>query len=428
MAKTLLESFEQTASTANTTQYWPAQGYLKPTTTEANAQIILRSAGTLSNMLVYVPANSVAGTSTFRSRKNVTNGGQSVSVGSSATGTFEDTTNTDTITAGDKVNLQTVPGATTNTYTLQIISFLYAATTNTYAMHATNDVAGLAISTASATRYFTLSGRMATLSTAESDEQCKMTVAATGKNLFCRISANARTTTTTVRTRKNTANGGQSVSIGSTATGFFEDTTNTDTIAVNDLYTYQYVSSTGTQSITLVQIGVGIETTSSKGLLSTGIVFGESSSATEVWYYAPNGDISGFGTEASVATKVRAAFTTSNLGIKIITNSITATTTVTSRKNSAAGNQSVAIGSSTTGQFADTTNTDTLVATDTYHYKYAAGATGTSQIKNSIVGWTTLASSTTFQRTASDTTSVSEAVVKKAVKLRADTGSNSETF
>ena len=97
--------FESGASNAaaSTTLYLVCGvGARVASTTEAGAQVTYRSAGTLSLLYFRVYENS-RGSSTFGTRVNGVNGNQSVSIGASTTGEFEDTVNTDSIVAGDEV-------------------------------------------------------------------------------------------------------------------------------------------------------------------------------------------------------------------------------------------------------------------------------------------------------------------------------------
>lgn len=71
----------------------------------------------------------------------------------------------------------------------------------------------------------------------------------------------------------------------------------------------------------------------------------------------------------------------SRLWIKILTNDRGAST-FRLRKNAADGNMVIAIGDSMTGEFEDTTNTDTIVATNTVSLQIATGAGGTTYTFN----------------------------------------------
>ena len=83
--------------------------------TDPPTQILYRSPGTLSKLYVRVTANSNVGSVTLRVRKNGANGNMFVTIPAGATGAFEDTVNTDTVAAGDKLNYQSTTGGATGT-------------------------------------------------------------------------------------------------------------------------------------------------------------------------------------------------------------------------------------------------------------------------------------------------------------------------
>ena len=117
------------------------------------------------------------------------------------------------------------------------------------------------IATAS-TNYIAVGTCHNALHATESRRQTKFRAAGTLSELYIHIEANSFSGTTTFRLRKNTANGNQVVSIPTTTTGFLKDTTNTDSVAVNDLLSYSLVT-TGTGSIRYYQINNVFEPTTS---------------------------------------------------------------------------------------------------------------------------------------------------------------------
>src|SRR3989344_6927696 len=128
MAKALQVSDNTTVAFALTRFSICANASTAADATEARTQITYRTAGTLSNLWVYVNTNNLNGSTTIITRKNGENGAQSVSFASSTTGTAEDTTNSDTIAAGDEVNYQYVTGGTTGTISVRTITTVFAAT------------------------------------------------------------------------------------------------------------------------------------------------------------------------------------------------------------------------------------------------------------------------------------------------------------
>ena len=120
MSKTICQASVATiASTANTDEYWKICGVVAKTT-DANAQIKFNSAGILSGLYVVVTANSVAAlASTGTLRKNGTTDLSNVAIFTASTpGSYEDTSNTDTISATDSVCMKTHPGAASGTYSI----------------------------------------------------------------------------------------------------------------------------------------------------------------------------------------------------------------------------------------------------------------------------------------------------------------------
>jgi len=131
LAKILWVSTTQLAQAFNVTNYAPIAGAITVSTTESNCQVKIQSAGTGSLLDVYVSANSIAtSASTVRTRKATANGAMSVSIGAGATGTFQDTSNSDSVSAGNAYNYQIVTPNTSGTLTIDHISIAYDASSN----------------------------------------------------------------------------------------------------------------------------------------------------------------------------------------------------------------------------------------------------------------------------------------------------------
>jgi hypothetical protein len=358
------------ASTANTTQYWSSIGGIIATTTEANANLTMWQAGTYNKMRVALKSNNVAATSTFRTRKNTANGGSTVSVGSSATGQFIDSSGSDTIAANDLVCIQSVPGAATGTFSPKYFALDFDATTNTvtklaYASAATNATASFA--TASTQFYGPLDSQMLTSGTAITTEniaQQAISEAGTLKNLAVKVTANTRTIAQTFRLRKNTANGNQTLSIPGSGTGVIRDSTNTDTVALGDKCNYNLASSSDAATLitTFAWWAVDFENTSSQSIYAQGNTNSTANThgKSVTYYYAIAGLISQASpaTVGEVAAQIRmsTSLTFYNLGILLTTNGLTAASTMTFRKNTAATTLTTSITAATTGTFTSASN------------------------------------------------------------------------
>ncbi|GAI71869.1 unnamed protein product, partial [marine sediment metagenome] len=90
--------------------------------------------------------------------------------------------------------------------------------------------------------------------------------------------------------------------------------------------------------------------------------------------------------------KFRVAATLSNLYAYVYTNTITAASTLITRRNRINGSQSVSITASTTGGFEDTVNSDNIASGNNVNLRLVTGATGTSialsvfQVKSNSAG------------------------------------------
>jgi hypothetical protein len=399
LAKTINgASGSSTASTANTTQYWFPLGSMETGTTESQKQIILRSTGTISNIRVAITANSIAsGTTTFKLRKNAASGNGSVTITASTTGVYEDTTNTDTIAAGDKICFMTTPGAATGTITLSNVGYTFDATNASDACSKLAVSKALSVSTSAVTRYYTLSGECVDKAT-ESEAQCRQRKAGTFKNLTVQVTTNTRTTATTYSTRKGGVTQNLTLSVGSSTTGFFEDTTHSDTVAAGEDWNYIQVYGTGATAFVTQHIAVDFFSTASIGQCLAGRTTGITYNANDALFDALCGRNTGGGTESFTQSKARAAYTFSELSIAVTTNTITASTAFRLRVNGANGNQLATVTSSGTGVFSDSTNTDTVAIGDNVNYGIVCGATGTSMAVRQMSVWT-LVSSVTIPQT-----------------------------
>ena len=180
-------------------------------TTETNIQTTIRTAGTLSNLRIFISAETLTANATFRTRVNAGNGSQSIAY--QATGAFEDTVNTDSISAGDEICYQNVPPAA-NTATFRQAQTAYDAggtTTITIAMINRGvsgaPSTGFGVSTASLTTFWQIGGFADTSnsSSTESDANTEQRKSGLFRNLQINIGTNTRTTTTTFRTRSASA-------------------------------------------------------------------------------------------------------------------------------------------------------------------------------------------------------------------------------
>lgn len=426
MAKTLFITGDPAANSQAfaVTQYRPLTGNCTRNSTENTVQSTMRSAGTFSGMTINMNANTINATSTMRFRKNAANGNQTITIGSSATGQFQDTTNTDSVVAGDTVDYAITTGGTTGTQSPQVISSTFDSSTPTTLTSnrlMVIDAGGVTgYTTASTTFFKALTGWFETTTTVtEASSQVKVQYAGTYRYLAARLTANSRTTTTTIRIRKNGANGSSSVAFGSTATGLLEDTTNSDTVVAGDLICYGITNGTGTLAITHCNISCEFRTTTDPGtgqLLTAHPNHAASARAT-TFYQQIGGSLNLVSAQTEAQNQITASevWTFKGLQMNIVTNGITAgTTSLTLRKNGADTTLTCASGVGTTGWFQDTTHTETVTAGDLLNYKViTATGSGTQTVTIRALGmYTDMPGATVIDMTPNSNTYANKIINK----------------
>jgi len=351
-------------------------------TTEADGQITARVAQIVKNLWVMVTSNSLNSASTINSRHNGAAGNLTISVAATATGTFQDTTHSDSIAAGDTFNFQIVAGGTAVAEVM--VAFLsvnlVVTSSTTWLMVSYESTAGVAL-TGGTTQFFMISGDINNNSVTETVVQWTIRFGGTWSNLTARITASTTTLASTVNSRIGAANGTQTLSIAAATTGTFEDTTHTDAIVAGNLLDTEFISGgASTGSITIARLNYHFKSTNPNyAWIASGAVSGQNFGVTQ--FKAPAGNINNVGAEASEQLLIRNAITTltvQDLYVRVTINSVNGTTTVQTRKNGANGTLVVSIGAAATGVFEDTTHSDSLATGDLYcTTQVTAGTSGT---------------------------------------------------
>lgn len=369
------------AQGSNNTRYYIPFGYMEAgASIEAHTQVMVRDSYTLSNLWVRVPVNYKGSATTVRSRVGGANGNQAVTVPASTSGTFEDTSNSDSLSNGNLFNVS-ITTDWDGMPEFSIIAFKLATASNTTPIECAANPRGE--TTTQATAYIGIEG-CPVAHTAEVRSQYKFRVAATLSNLRAYVITNTLSAASTLRTRKNGANGNQSLSIGSAATGSFEDTSNSDSIAVTDLVNYQRTGGTsGSIEFSVIQM----KSDSDGRVIFYCDVTGSPYGSDVVNYTQPEiGRDSTTTTESDNQVKALAAFTAKNLFVYVIANNINGASSIKVRKNGADSNLGVSIPSSSSGVFEDTSNEDSFGSTDLINYKLDwSGTSGNATV--SIIGF-----------------------------------------
>lgn len=338
-------------------------------TTEANAQIQWYGTGTIKRIRIQLTVNTSTGNTLFRLRKNGANGNSLITIGAGATGFFEDTTNTDTWADGDLICFFLDRTAESST----VAGIGADAIADVGTVNKVGAYGSLGFATASVTRYLPFVGDIADFNTTE-DNRLSPTqeIATTAENLAVYVSANARTTNTTYRLRINASNGTMNVVVGSGATGWFEDTSNTDSISAGDDVNWSFTTSTGTGTITTKSISCDLTESAGKQQC-----FAQSSAANVIAaatrYMPIMGQLAIGGGSVVNRMYMTGSGTARNLRVFVTTNPSSSATTFNLYKNGAATAVTTSITAGTTGEFTDLSNSVAFADGDYFLFEAIRG-------------------------------------------------------
>lgn len=182
--------------------------------------------------------------------------------------------------------------------------------------------------------------------------------------------------TTTVRTRVNNNNGNQVISILAGNTGAFSDLSNEDIVESGDeLAISMVVPNTGTGNLAYQVLSCFFET-NNRFLKRMGFFSLNVASVTRFF--------SMLGSDPRTSENDAEGFidkdgTFNNFVIRVNTNSRTTTTVLRFRKNAGNGNLNISVPGSTTGEFSDLSNSDTVSNGDEVNFSIVT-STGTGSI------------------------------------------------
>lgn len=346
--------------------------------TESVVQQTWRTPGTFTKLYTNVNTNSASASSSMTLRKNTAAGNNTVSIGAGATGDFKDTTHSDTFSAADLIAYQVTQGGT-GSLTYGRIGVIFEATTTSNTVNRCQNGTTTTLSSASTTYYMPWQGGIILDTTGETASQYKTKTSATVKNMNVVVSSNGRLSATSFLSRKNTANGNLSISVGAGATGQFEDTSNSDSLVYNDLTNFSVIDGLNVGNLVLERVACDFVTTNNQAYYSYGVgTTNGNTVGTSTTTYFGLGGIAFNGTETVRQFLTQSIFDASSLAINVGSNGITATSTVRLRKNAASTNQVLSIGSGVTGYLEDISHTDPITSTDNINFQIVTGGTGTT--------------------------------------------------
>jgi hypothetical protein len=359
------------------TVFFTVTGQFTSRTTEAQAETLVRDAGVFSNLWVNANQNDInaSPSATFTLRKSRADTTLIVSYGANETGIKEDTVNTVTFAATDEIDWEATASAVGGAHTiaLRVAGVQFAPTVagdSVQLLAATNT---LNFSTASASNYFVPCGASGTQAT-ENNTKYRVRATFTASDFYVFVSANARTTDSTYRTRKDGANGGQSVTYASAETGAKEDTSGSDSLVSGSDFNFQLSTGTGTGTITSLLIGCSLINTSSIFPLLSSVGAGLGQAFNVTTFYSPAGSLNNPSvTESNNYIYPRFTFTASELVTFVSANTITTSASVfTVRDNLGDSAITVSYAAAETGLKNNSSNTaEITTGADEISYKVA---------------------------------------------------------
>lgn len=243
------------SSAPNGGQSWPTAvrwgfpaGQSVNQTPEDSYALTFRMAATLSNLRVSVDSNTTLVDETLTSRKNLGAGAQTLTVTAGATGGFEDTTNTDSLVAGDEwdyeMSAETGAGGIQYQYT-------QAKCLATHRIRATTGNVAFA-----ADSFMHVEGNNQAVLGAESTSQAEVRAGFNAEFGYVRVPTHGATSGVDFFLRKDGANTALTMNAPASTTGTFEDTTNSVALVTGDDYGWFLDHGGGAGSITTSMVSL----------------------------------------------------------------------------------------------------------------------------------------------------------------------------
>lgn len=236
---------------AGATRYFHIGGAAAAGLDETDRQYTVRAEATLKNLRCRTSTSNTAD-STFAVRVNTNTSALSITIAGGTSGVFENTTNSVAVVAGDEINYIITIGGGAGSISFANWQVQYNSVARP-TLCADDAVAF------SADRYLMPEGGVIGAITTESQAQHKARVAFNAKNLFVNVTAHGASSGVNVYLRVGGNNTALTVAIAASTTGFFEDTTNTVSVADQDLFNYLVDHGGGAGTCSISAVGFGLE-------------------------------------------------------------------------------------------------------------------------------------------------------------------------
>jgi hypothetical protein len=202
-------------------------GFTNATTTESFAYLLMQSSYTLQNMQESCDGYIGTPNPAIHCRINAANGNQVVTP--TATGNFIDTTHTDNVASGNNLDISVTYSGSNGNYGQTFASLDYVS--SSYQVPYVTACSGGLGFTANNTYYLPFCTRLRSFNGAATYATFKTGTTFTASYFQGAASGNTITATTTMSFRRGNANGNQSISWTSGATGWVTDSTHTDPVS-----------------------------------------------------------------------------------------------------------------------------------------------------------------------------------------------------
>lgn len=255
------------AAHGSPTATWTADGYpglcrastaATAAETTAGVKIYSPCSATFKNLQVNVPTNTGSNNTPVTLRKNGVSGTVTTTVTTSASN-FEDTSNSDSFSAGDSLNLFADETGVTNC-AVSLVKIEHVGTTSAPCFSA----ASASTTNAGTTNYRACIGGA---SGNEAQSQFKLRGTGTIRNLYINVTGFTLSVNSVCTIRKNGA--GTALTKTITGTGVASDTVNSFTYADGDLICFENVNAAGTGNITITGISFEIVPDAEAGATSS---------------------------------------------------------------------------------------------------------------------------------------------------------------
>ena len=358
-------------------------GHSNDTTAEANAQASCTEGATFSNLAIAIRSGN-SGTMTLRFRDAGADGNQVVSF--ALTGSGEDATNTDVLSAGDLFNISYVDTGTNSTWNWIKANVTFATGHGNF--HGGATLQGSVCNVESSTRFHSLGGGVAADGSATEDN-VEWTVRGydTFEALQVRVSANARLNTSTFVNRINGGNGTGSVPFATLITGLVTDTGLADAISTGQTVDVSMTLGAGVEDLTVVMICGTLKSSSNKS--ECWVSGSQTRTASTVETYSPIGGFwlnLGSLTEAQSRIKPGFAAVVSNLRCYLSANTYDGTGasegTLKLYQNGVAVITTAITASGGAGLYENTSSTITIDDNDELSFEFDEGNAGSITIES----------------------------------------------